>query len=117
MSHGFARTKTLKGIATVDASTGYIDSSLIAPVAALDANLLVDTSVAAVTRTTGDELLAFRGGVPKKIDVDEFGNLSIGFTPALGDLLYWNGSAWVALAAGGAGTVLTMGDEGVPTWQ
>jgi hypothetical protein len=34
-----------------------------------------------------------------------------------GDLLYYDGTVWQRLTAGAAGTVLTMGADGLPFWQ
>ncbi len=34
-----------------------------------------------------------------------------------GDLLYYDGTAWQRLPAGAAGTVLTMGANGLPAWK
>jgi hypothetical protein len=35
---------------------------------------------------------------------------------AAGDVLYWNGSAWVVLAPGAAGDIMQMGGANAPTW-
>lgn len=60
MSHGFARTKTLKGLAAIDASTGYVESALIAPVASVDAALLSNSSLTAQSPlSTLDKVLVF----------------------------------------------------------
>lgn len=38
-----------------------------------------------------------------------------GLTPTLGDLIYWDGSAWTLLSVGTDGQVLKL-NAGVPTW-
>ncbi len=36
---------------------------------------------------------------------------------AAGDMLYWNGSAWMRIPAGTTGQVLTIGADGMPAWS
>jgi hypothetical protein len=36
---------------------------------------------------------------------------------ATGDIMYYSGTAWVALAAGASGEVLTISAEGIPGWE
>ncbi len=43
-------------------------------------------------------------------------NTSVAGT-SVGDILYWNGSAWVLLPRGGVGQVLTVSSSNIPTWQ
>jgi hypothetical protein len=38
-------------------------------------------------------------------------------TPSAGDLVYYNGTAWVALAPGSLGQVLMQGSSSTPTWS
>lgn len=35
---------------------------------------------------------------------------------AIGDVLYWDGSAWAVLPKGAAGQTLTVGNDGLPSW-
>jgi len=37
--------------------------------------------------------------------------------PAIGDILYWDGTDWVSLPAGTSGQILAVGSSGIPEWQ
>lgn len=38
-------------------------------------------------------------------------------SPQTGDIVFYDGTSWQLLAAGAAGTVLTMGADGLPAWE
>jgi len=80
---------------------------------------------AGTSATTSDELFRIKGSGEVVIPAfttagivqnDATGKLSSTPGTATGQMLYWNGTAWVTVAAGQNGQILTM-VNGVPTWM
>lgn len=55
--------------------------------------------------------------VPYALYATEGGSKELPVDPQVGDIAFYDGSAWQRLAAGAPGTVLTMGEDGLPAWQ
>lgn len=110
-----ARSKTAAGsayrIVVNDASGVMSDNTALTPlrVMTVDANGL--PTVSTVTATTlgyldiGSSLVGLLNN-----------KLSYTASPVLGDTLYYNGSAWVSIAIGTTGQLLTV-NAGIPSWQ
>ena len=54
--------------------------------------------------------------IPVNIDIDKTDDITLA-TPATGDMLYYNGTAWLAIPQGTSGQVLTMSVSGIPSWE
>jgi hypothetical protein len=50
-------------------------------------------------------------------DADPTNELELPTDAQTGDIAYYDGEAWKRIPAGAPGTVLTMGEDGLPAWQ
>ncbi len=55
--------------------------------------------------------------VPYALYAANGGSSELPASPQTGDIVYYDGTAWQGLPAGAAGTVLTMGADGLPAWK
>ena len=65
----------------------------------------------ALNSTTADSLV---GG---EVDGDTLNEIELPTTGNVGDMVYWDGTAWVSVPSGTVGQVLTIGAGGQPAWS